>query len=44
MTLPQFPGLDEIISQLENKVCEAALDKVNEQIPDNIDPWKNFNS
>lgn len=44
VTLPQFPGLDEIISQLENKVCEAALDKVNEQIPDNIDPWKNFNS
>jgi TraL protein len=39
-----IPGLDEIISQLENKVCEAALDKVNEQIPDNIDPWKNFNS
>lgn len=44
VTLPQFPGLDEIISQLENKVCEAALDKVNEQIPDNIDPRKNFNS
>nr|UUW42469.1 IncI1 plasmid conjugative transfer protein TraL [Citrobacter portucalensis] len=35
-----IPGLDDIISQLENKVCEAALDKVNEQIPDNIDPEK----
>lgn len=44
VNLPQFPGLDDIISQMENKVCEAALDKVNEQIPDSIDPWKNYTS
>lgn len=44
VSLPQFPGLDDIISQMENKVCEAALDKVNEQIPDSIDPWKNYTS
>jgi TraL protein len=43
VTLPQFPGSMKSFRN-ENKVCEAALDKVNEQIPDNIDPWKNFNS
>jgi len=29
---------------MENEICKAALDKVNEQIPDTIDPWKNYNS
>lgn len=44
LSVPQFPGLDDVLSQMENEVCQAALDKVNEQIPDTIDPWKNYNS
>jgi len=44
VNIPQFPGLDDILSKMENEICAAALDKVNEQIPDNIDPWKNYNS
>ena len=42
--LPQFPDLDDMLSKMENEICEAALDKVNEQLPDTIDPWKNFSS
>lgn len=44
VSVPQFPGLEEVLSQMENEICRAALDKVNEQIPDTIDPWKNYNS
>ncbi|NWJ78842.1 conjugal transfer protein [Enterobacter sp. SECR19-1250] len=43
-TIPEFPSLDEVLSKLENEICDAAVDKVNEQIPNNIDPWKNYNS
>lgn len=42
--VPEFPTLDDVLSQLENEICNAALEKVNEQIPGNIDPWKNYNS
>jgi len=44
VTVPEFPNLDEVLSKLENEICDAAVDKVNEQIPGNIDPWKNYNS
>ena len=43
ITLPQFPSLDDILSQLENQVCDAVVDKVNEKLPGNIDPWKDYN-
>jgi len=44
LSIPQFPGLDDMLSQMENEVCAAALDKINEQIPTTIDPWKNYNA
>lgn len=44
VAVPEFPSLESIISQLENEICDAAVDKVNDQIPGNIDPWKNFSS
>ncbi|RJX83776.1 conjugal transfer protein, partial [Escherichia coli] len=43
INLPQFPSLDDILSQLENQVCDAVVDKVNEKLPGNIDPWKDYN-
>ena len=42
VSLPQFPSLDGTLSQLENQICDAAVDKVNDNLPDNIDPWKNY--
>ena len=44
VTVPEFPSLESIISQLENEICDAAVDKVNDQLPGNIDPWKNYSS
>ncbi|ENM4394633.1 conjugal transfer protein [Salmonella enterica] len=43
VNIPQFPSLDDILSQLENQVCDAVVDKVNEKLPGNIDPWKDHN-
>lgn len=44
VTVPEFPSLDAVLSKLENEICDAAVDKVNDQIPGNIDPWKNYSS
>ncbi|ELQ6864013.1 conjugal transfer protein [Salmonella enterica] len=44
LNIPQFPSLDSLLSQLENQVCDAAVDKVNDRLPGNIDPWKNYGS
>lgn len=44
LNIPQFPSLDSILSQLENQVCDAVVDKVNDRLPGNIDPWKNYGS
>ncbi|EIP3952688.1 conjugal transfer protein [Salmonella enterica] len=43
LTLPQFPSIAGIISKIAEQICQAAVDKVNEKLPGNIDPWKDFN-
>ncbi|EML9989068.1 conjugal transfer protein [Citrobacter amalonaticus] len=43
VTLPSFPSLSDLLSQAINKVCRAAVDKVNDTLPSNIDPWKDLN-
>lgn len=43
ITLPQFPSISDILSKIAEQICQAAVDKVNEKLPDNIDPWKDFN-
>ena len=43
ITLPQFPSLDKLLRDLENQVCDAVVDRVNEHLPGNIDPWKDYN-
>lgn len=42
LTLPQFPNLSELLSQLENEVCNAVVERVNDKLPGNINPWKNY--
>lgn len=39
VTLPSFPSLADLINQAINKVCRAAVDKVNDTLPSDIDPW-----
>lgn len=40
--LPSFPNLSDILNQLSEKVCQAAVDSINEHIPGTIDPWQDF--
>ncbi|SPW71123.1 protein TraL [Escherichia coli] len=40
---PQFPSLDKLLRDLENQVCDAVVDRVNDHLPGNIDPWKDYN-
>ncbi|MBU9819668.1 conjugal transfer protein [Rahnella sp. BCC 1045] len=42
ITLPSFPSLQSILSQASEKVCSAMTDKINSNLPDNIDPWQSF--
>ncbi|MEQ9971327.1 conjugal transfer protein [Pectobacterium carotovorum] len=44
VTVPEFPNLSDLLSQLENEICDAAVDKVNQNIPSNIDPWKDYSN
>ncbi|CVH22908.1 hypothetical protein [Serratia marcescens] len=40
--LPTFPSLADIMNQVSEKVCQAAVDKINDYIPGTIDPWQEF--
>jgi len=40
ISLPTFPSLQDILSQLANQICQAAVDQINSQIPSTIDPWQ----
>lgn len=42
ITLPQFPSLSDLLEKLGNEVCDAVVDRVNDKLPGNIDPWKNY--
>ncbi len=44
ITLPQFPSLDKLLRDLENQVCDAVVDRVNDHLPGNIDPGKTTTS
>lgn len=39
ITSPIFPNLSDWLSQIEQKICKAARDKINGYVPDKIDPW-----
>lgn len=40
--LPSFPNLADLINQAAEKVCRSAVDKINDHIPDTIDPWEDY--
>jgi len=42
ISLPSFPSLQEIMNQVSEKVCQAAMDKINSNIPGSIDPWQQY--
>lgn len=44
ISLPSFPSLQDLMNQLADKVCQAAVDKINSQIPSSIDPWQQYQS
>lgn len=44
ITLPQFPSISVILDKIVEKICQAAVDKINSSIPADIDPWKNLNT
>lgn len=42
ISLPSFPSLQDIMNQVSEKVCQAAMDKINSNIPGSIDPWQQY--
>jgi TraL protein len=42
ISLPSFPSLQDIMNQVSEKVCQAAVDKINSNIPSTIDPWQQY--
>lgn len=42
ISLPHLPNLQDIMNQASEKVCNAMTDKINSNLPDNIDPWQSY--
>lgn len=42
ISLPNLPSLQDIMNQASEKVCGALTDKINSNLPDNIDPWQSY--
>lgn len=42
ITVPSFPSLQSIMTQVSEKICQAAVDKINSHIPTNMDPWQQY--
>lgn len=42
ISLPNLPSLQDIMNQASEKVCSAMTDKINSNLPENIDPWQSF--
>ncbi|MBI6737778.1 conjugal transfer protein, partial [Pseudomonas syringae] len=39
-SLPSFPSLEDLMNQVADQVCQAAVDKINSHIPSGSDPWQ----
>ncbi len=35
-----FPSLEDLMNQVADQVCQAAVDKINSHIPSGSDPWQ----
>lgn len=44
ISLPNFPDLQGILSKVAEEICQAAVDKINSQIPSSFDPWQQYQS
>lgn len=42
ISMPHLPSLQDIINKATDKVCNAITDKINSNLPDNIDPWQSY--
>jgi TraL protein len=42
ISLPTFPSLQDLMNQVADQVCQAAVDRINSHIPSNIDPWQSL--
>ena len=42
IVMPTFPDLSGILNKIEQKVCSAAQDAIDDYIPDTIDPWEDL--
>lgn len=42
IVMPTFPDLSGILDKIEQKVCSAAQDAIDDYIPDTIDPWEDL--
>ncbi|WP_241509644.1 conjugal transfer protein [Pseudomonas ovata] len=42
ISLPSFPSLQSIMTQVSEKICQAAVDKINSHIPNSMDPWQKY--
>ncbi|MDY7563416.1 MULTISPECIES: conjugal transfer protein [unclassified Pseudomonas] len=42
ISLPSFPSLQDIMNQVADKVCQAAVNQINSNIPSSIDPWQKY--
>lgn len=40
ISLPSFLSLEELMTQIADRVCRAAVDRINSNIPSSIDPWQ----
>ncbi|KPW49308.1 hypothetical protein ALO86_200179 [Pseudomonas syringae pv. berberidis] len=40
ISLPSFPSLEDLMNQVADQVCQAAVDKINSHIPSGSDPWQ----
>ncbi|WP_117144589.1 conjugal transfer protein [Pseudomonas coronafaciens] len=40
ISLPSFPSLEDLMNQVADQVCQAAVDKINSHIPSVVDPWQ----
>ncbi|MGP2416720.1 MULTISPECIES: hypothetical protein [Pantoea] len=42
ISLPNLPSLQDIMNKASEKVCGALSDKINSNLPTNIDPWQSW--
>lgn len=40
INLPTFPSLGDLMNQVAERICQAAVDKINSHIPSTMDPWQ----